>query len=235
MQRDLKTLYGYKLASLDGDIGHVKDFYFDDENWVVRYLVADTGSWLTGRLVLISPHAFGRFNEVEGKAMIVNLTRKQIEDSPSIDCHLPVSRQHEIDSFNHYGWPAYWNGGSLWGFGDFPVAPPPPSEGRAPGRPVRHRAEKHLRSTKVVTGYEVQSTDGPIGRVIGLRVDDTTWEVHTLVVETGHWYSGKEILIATGKVKRISYEDSKVFMSLTKEDIQRAAQDHVARAAVPAH
>jgi len=235
MQRDLKTLYGYKLDSLDGDIGRVRDFYFDDENWVVRYLVADTGSWLTGRLVLISPHAFGRFNEIDGKSMIVNLTRKQIEASPSIDCHQPVSRQHEIDYFNHYGWPAYWNGTGLWGFGDFPVAPSLPPAVRVPSHPFRHRAEKHLRSTKAVTGYEIQSTDGAIGHVIGLRVDDTNWAVHTIVVETGHWYSGKEIFIATGKVKRISYEESKVFVSLTKEDIQHAPQDHVARAAAPAH
>ena len=53
MLQNIKNLYGDKLAALDGDIGHLKDFYFDDESWAIRYLVADTGSWLTGRLVLL--------------------------------------------------------------------------------------------------------------------------------------------------------------------------------------
>jgi hypothetical protein len=52
-----KTLNDYKLDSLDGEIGKVKEFYFDDQHWAIRYLVADTGNWLTGRQVLISPYA----------------------------------------------------------------------------------------------------------------------------------------------------------------------------------
>ena len=55
MLRSIKQLHGAKLGASDGEIGHVKDFYFDDQNWAVRYVVADTGSWLPGRQVLISP------------------------------------------------------------------------------------------------------------------------------------------------------------------------------------
>ena len=55
-------LYRKKLRESDGDIGHVKDFYFNDQQWVIRYVIADTGSWLPGRLVLISPYAFGNFH-----------------------------------------------------------------------------------------------------------------------------------------------------------------------------
>ena len=104
-----KELYGDKLAALDGDIGRVKDFYFDDENWVIRYLVADTGSWLTGRLVLLSPHAFGKLDQHE-KTLHVKLRRQQIQDSPSIDLHKPVSRQYETEYYGYYGWPTYWEG-----------------------------------------------------------------------------------------------------------------------------
>ena len=86
MLRSIKQLYGDKLGASDGEIGHVKDFYFDDQNWAVRYVVADTGSWLPGRQVLLSPHAFGRLRQAE-KVLRVNLTRKQIEDSPSIESH----------------------------------------------------------------------------------------------------------------------------------------------------
>src|SRR5208283_2833644 len=120
MLRSIQQIYGDKLGASDGEIGHVKDFYFDDESWVVRYLVADTGSWLTGRQVLISPHAFGGLDPAE-KVLRVYLSRKQIEDSPSIESHKPVSRQYEEDYYRYYGWPFYWRGDALWGMGGVPV------------------------------------------------------------------------------------------------------------------
>src|SRR5947209_3460626 len=130
MLRTVKQLQGDKLGACDGEIGHVKDFYFDDVDWVVRYVVADTGSWMPGRLVLISPHALGPLYQ-GGRVLLVNLTREQIEKSPSIETHKPVSRQYEEDYHQYYGWPYYWQGDGLWGMSGFPVVPPPP--GRVPG------------------------------------------------------------------------------------------------------
>src|ERR1035441_5859741 len=98
MLLNIKHLYGIKIAASDFIIGEVKDFYFDDKTWVIRFLVADTGFWLPGRLVLISPHAFGEFDN-EGKLLNINLTRKQIEDGPPIESHRPVSRQYEIEYY----------------------------------------------------------------------------------------------------------------------------------------
>ena len=114
MLRSTKQLHGDKLGATDGEIGHVKDFYFDDQNWAIRYLVVDTGSWLPGRQVLISPHSLGALDSA-GKVLSVKLTRKQIEDSPSIDAHKPVSRQWEEEYYRYYGWPFYWQGDGLWG------------------------------------------------------------------------------------------------------------------------
>ncbi len=234
MLQNIKELYGNKLAASDGDIGHVKDFYFDDKTWVIRYLVADTGSWLTGRLVLLSPHAFGRIDQ-DGKILLVNLTRKQIENSPSIESHRPVSRQYEEEYYLYYGWPAYWQGGGMWGMGSYPVIMPP-----LPPKNLRHhghnqRDDIHLRSTTAVTGYYIQATDGAIGSVSGFLVDDRSWAIRELVVETGHWYSGKEILISPSKIERISYEDSKVFVNLTKADIQRTAENDIAKTGAGNH
>jgi hypothetical protein len=90
-----------------------------------------------------------------------------------------------------------------------------------------HRDEKHLRSTQAVTGYHIQSVDGEIGHVSSFLVDDKSWEIRELVIETGHWYSGKEILIPPSKVKRISYKESKVFVSLTKADIQHTGENDI--------
>src|SRR4026209_1089107 len=105
MLRSLRQLYGKKLGASDGVIGHVKDFYFNDQQWAIRYVVADTGSWQSGRLVLISPHAFVNLHQ-DGDCLLVKLTRKQIKNSPAIESHKPVSRQNEEE---------YYRGGETWG------------------------------------------------------------------------------------------------------------------------
>ena len=228
MLQNIKQLYGNKLAADDGDIGHVKDFYFDDENWVVRYLIADTGSWLTGRLVLLTPHAFGKLDQNE-KTLHVKLHKKKIQDSPSIESHKPVSRQYETNYYAYYGWPTYWDGSSMWGISGYPLVLPPSKKEMEIQKKYHHRDDKHLRSMQEVIGYNIQSVDGEIGHVSNFLVDDKSWAIHELVIETGHWYSGKEILIPTSKVKRISYEEAKVFVSLTKADIQQTAENAISQ------
>lgn len=229
MLKNTKELYGTKLAASDGEIGHVKDFYFDDLIWVIRYLVVDTGSWLTGRLILLSPHALGRLDEYE-KTLHVKLHKKQIENSPSIELHKPVSRQYEVDYYKYYGWPAYWNGGAMWGLGGYPVVMPPSKDEIEARLQTHQRDDKHLRSTQAVTGYTIHATDGEIGVVRGFKVDGKSWAIRHLEVETGHWYSGKEILISTTQVERISYEESRVFVRLTRESIQNTADHKVVSA-----
>jgi len=233
MFQNIKLLYGKKLGASDGDIGHVKDFYFDDKTWLVRYLVADTGSWLSGREVLLPPHVFGTHpfgrSETEANVLLVNLTRKQIEDSPSIDSHRPVSRQYEEDYYRYYGWSPYWEGGGMLGVAGFSVVPPPPIPVDPPHHGHTQRDDIHLRSIKAVTGYHIQATDGPIGSVSSFMVDGRNWAIRELVVETGHWYADKKILILPENIDRISYEDSTVFVKLTKEDIRQTTTNDVAQ------
>ena len=221
MLQNSKDLYGHKLTALDGAIGHVKDFYFDDKTWAIRYLVADTGSWLTGRLVLLSPHSFGKWDQFD-QTLHLKLPMKQIENSPSIESHKPVSRQDEIEYHRYYGWPAYWNSGSIWGLGGSPLILPQ-SKDEMEAQLNHHVDDKHLQSTQAITGYHVQAGNESIGHVSGFLVDDRTWTIHKLVVETGHWYSGQEILIAPDLVERISVADSKIFVNTTISDIQRTS------------
>lgn len=222
-------LYHNKLAALDGDIGHIRDFYFDDDSWVIRYAIADTGSWLAGRLVLLSPHSFGKLDQYE-KTLHINLRKMQIESSPSIETHKPVSRQYEADYYTYYGWPPYWSGSGLWGDGSYPGLLPISPADRESRRLYHHRDDKHLRSAREVTGYRVETAEGEIGRVTGFLVDDRSWAVPELVVEAGHWYAGKEIRIPTDKVSTISYSDSKVVVSLSKADVERTAEHELAKA-----
>jgi hypothetical protein len=165
MLRSIKQLYGGKLHASDGEIGHVKEFYFDDQKWVVRYAVVDTGSWLLGRQVLIAPHAFGMLDQ-NTAFLLVNLTRQEIEKSPPIESHKPVSRQYEEEYFRYYGWPSYWMGEGIWGPNAVPivsptpsplpiVSPPPsplPSELAEESGKALNVNDPHLRSTRAVTG-----------------------------------------------------------------------------------
>jgi hypothetical protein len=231
MLRSVKQLIGDKLGASDGEIGHVKDFYFDDQNWAVRYLVADTGSWLPGRQVLISPHSLGRLDQA-GKVLLVNLTRKQIQDSPSIESHKPVSRQYEEDYYRYYGWPYYWQGDALWGMSGFPIlelpAKPLPSESAIESGATPEPAEAHLRSAQAVNGYHLQASDGMIGHVCDFMMDAESWAVRQLVIKTGHRLSGKEVRISTSQVDRISYEESTVFVSLTTEAVEQSSAHDMA-------
>ena len=229
MLTNLKDFYGTKLAAADGDIGKVKDFYFDDKTWMVRYLVVDTGTWLSERQVLLSPHAFGKFDHYE-KTLHVKPHKKQIENSPSIESHKPVSRQFEIDYYRYYSWPAYWNGSVKWGSGSYPLVVPP-SSGEATARfHARHRDDRQLQSTQAIVGYPIEATDGTIGHVSGFMMDDRSWAIREMVVETGHWYSGREILISPVKIDLISHTEAKVFVNLTKTDIQRTTENHLVHA-----
>lgn len=221
MLQSIKQLYGNKLGASDGEIGHVKDFYFDDQNWAIRYVVADTGSWLPGRQVLLSPYSLGRLDQPE-RILRVNLTRNQIENSPPIESHKPVSRQIEEEYHRYYGWPFYWRGDGLWGLSGFPILELPPSESPPAFGPQPERADAHLRSTQAVCGYQLETKDGVIGHVCDFMMDAASWAIGQLVVRTGHRLSGKEVLIETKHVERISYDESKVFADLTGDAVERS-------------
>jgi hypothetical protein len=229
MLRSLKQLYGNKLGATDGEIGHIKDFYFDDLNWAVRYMVADTGTWLPGRQVLIAPQALARL-DTSGRVVRVALTRKQIENSPPIESHKPVSRQYEEEFYRYYGWPYYWEGSALWGMSGFPILelPPEPLPNEAIDiiGPQPHR-EGHLRSTQTVNGYLLRMGDETIGHVCDFMMDVGSWAIDQLVVKTGHRLSGKDTLIPTAQVERISYDESTVFARVNAKAAGQNATDHL--------
>ena len=148
-----------------------------------------------------------------GDCLLVNLTRQQIENSPAIESHKPVSLQYQ----------AYWDGVETWGVGGFPEAPPP--QQLMPGKQASD--DLHLQSTQALSGYPIQTSEGAIGHVIDFIIDDRVWGNSHLVVETGHWCSHKEIVISPKHIDRISYKESKVFVNVTKEAILEAPQYHV--------
>jgi hypothetical protein len=213
-----KTLRGYTLRSLDGDIGKVKDFYFDDHHWTIRYLVADTGDWLAGRLVLISPHSLKEVNRKQ-RYIAIDLTQKQIELSPSWNSDKPVSRQLEEDYYGYYGWPAYWSGSLMWGpYTYLPHDRVQSSEVNAGGKAW----DPQLRSFAAVRGYNIHADDGEIGHVDDFIIDDETWAIRYLVIETQNWWPGKKVLVSPRWITRVSWDESKVFVDLQRETIKRS-------------
>ena len=183
----VKTLSGYKLHSLDGELGKVEEFYFDDHHWTIRYLVANTGNWLTGRQVLISPYALSAVNKKE-KYISIKLTKKQIEDSPSLQSDKPVSLQFEEAYYGYYGWPSYWSGPYAWGpYPHLDLFYVKDKKRNPGGKPWDH----YLRSTSDVSGYNIHALDGEIGHVDDFVIDDETWEIRFLVIATQNWLPGK--------------------------------------------
>jgi hypothetical protein len=225
----LSNLEGCSLRARDGEIGSVQDFYFDDEAWAIRYLVADTGKWLPGRKVLISPMSLGRVDRNE-KHIEVNLTRDQIEKCPPVDTRKPISRQHEVEFYDHYNYPYYWPGPYLWGPVPYPGALPEPTESAQVNKEVRAIKERqrsqdqHLRSAKEVEGYYIEASDGEIGHVEDFLADDQSWAIRYVVVDTRNWWPGKKVVVAPQWIEGVNWQDSKVYVDLPREKIRQAPE-----------
>jgi len=227
MLRNAKDLHGFTIRATDGEIGTVDQFYFDDETWAVRYLTVDTGGWLGGRLVLISPISVLGQPDWQSKRLDVSLTKKQVENSPDINTHQPVSRQHEIDYFGYYGYPFYWGGSGLWGAEPYPaglaVRAGPLMEA-ATAHTGKRTDDSHLRSAQVVTGYFIEASDGEIGHLDGFVFDDETWAIRYIEVATRNWWPGKKVLVSPAWIKRMSWADSKVYVGLLRETIKHGPE-----------
>jgi hypothetical protein len=228
MLRSIKDLQGCTVRASDDEIGSINQVYFDDDAWGVRYLVVDTGNWLHDRQVLISPYSL-KHVDWSSNSIYVNLTRQQVRDSPTLDTHKPVSRQHEIEYLRYYRYPTYWDGPNLWGMGAWPAIDPVALGGvmSAPPRSILHvnRAlpDVHLRSTDEVKGYHIETTDGTIGHVSGFIFDDRAWAVRYLKIDTHNWWpGGKEVLIATRWVELVDWFAATVSTSLTRDMIERS-------------
>ena len=226
MQYSVKDLKGYAIGATDGDIGKLDDFYFDDESWTIRYLVAETGNWLMNRKVLISPFAIGKA-DLSKKRLNVTLTKKQVEESPSIDTDKPVSRQHEASYLDYYGYPYYWIGPYLWGPITYPRLSGVAQKRNEEVRALRKEAnDLHLRSVSKVTGHHIEATDGHIGHAEDFLIDGETWEIRYLVVDTQNWWPGKKVLVAPLWVSRVSWSDSTVYVDLSREMIKNGPEYH---------
>lgn len=229
---NVNDVIGYGIEATDGRIGSVSDFLFDDATSAIRYLVVDTGGWLPGRKVLLVPEAVGEADPV-GKLFPVQLTRQQVEDSPDISADQPVSRQQEIRLHGYYGWSPYWGmpetalAAPYWGaagYGYGAVPPARPAEAEAAARAAEAQGDPHLRSAAEVIGYYIEAEDGDIGHIEDLLVDDASWAIRYIVVDTRNWLPGRKVIISPQWLRWVDWSAQKIGVDLPRERIRNSPE-----------
>jgi hypothetical protein len=213
---------GFAIAASDGGLGDVSDFLFDDATWLIRWLVIETGGWLSGRKVLLPPSVLGHLDEA-ARTFQVRLTQQQIRDSPAIETHQPVSRQIESHIYDYYGWSPYWGVGFY--MGGYGFAPPLSAlvaeDSRREAAEVKKNGDDpRLRSAESVTGYHIAASDGEIGHVDDFLVEEADWSIHYLVVDTSNWWAGKKVLISPHSARDIDWRDRLVTLDVDRKGVK---------------
>ncbi|HEY8051331.1 MAG TPA: PRC-barrel domain-containing protein [Steroidobacteraceae bacterium] len=227
MLHSIQKFDGVRVLAGDETVGTVEEAYFDDEHWVVRYLVVDAGGWLGGRRVLISPYAVHSI-DWQNRALRVALSRDQVEGSPGIDTDKPVSRQQEAEYHRYYGYPQYWPSATFWAWGAIPViAAPDPQlreeiEARRRAAAKRAGADAHLRSSRAVHGYRIDAVDELVGHVADLLFDERTWAIRYVVVEAGSWLHGRRVLVLPRWIRAVNWGERTLSVALTRAQIEHS-------------
>ena len=226
MLKNASGLHAYAVSASDGRLGSVSDLLFDDVSWLVRWLVVDTGNWLSGRRVLLPVSVLGHLDP-EGHEFPVRLTMQEIKDSPDIDSDRPVSRQMETNVYDYYGWRPYWGAGYyMGGFGfmggSMAPAPSPQAIRHADEIADAHRSndDAHLRSIHAVAGYHIHASDGEIGHIEDFLVEDADWSIHYLVVDTKNWWPGKRVLISPRSALEIDWANKLVNLDVDRQKVK---------------
>lgn len=226
MLRNIKEIHGYVLVGEDGEIGQCRDFLFDERFWTVRYMVADTGKWLPGKKVLVSPISLAE-PDWTIKRLPVRLTQEQIENQPPLEEHMPVSQEYEARFLTHYGYPYYWVGGGLWGPGSVPreMFGLNPEKVEKARQDAKDASPNPMRSTKEVTGYRIEASDGDIGHVEDFILDTDHWVLRYVVIDTRNWLpGGRKVLVAPDWVSGMDWTHGAMQVDLTQDAIKNSPE-----------
>ena len=225
MHQTISSLIGYAIKGTDGDLGKVKDFYFDDVTWTIRYMTVETGKWLSGRKTLLSLAALENADQASC-TFNVNLNRGQVRKSPDTDIDEPITRKHELALQKYYAWNNSWSG-------EFYVLPGVGAEmiAKIDERIVDEepssnilKLDPHLRSFRKISGNRIHATDGDIGHVEDFLVDKESWCIRYFVVNTGNWLPGRRVLISPKWITSVSWSGNKVFADISRDAIRKSPE-----------
>jgi sporulation protein YlmC with PRC-barrel domain len=232
-------LIGRSVRATNGNIGEIKDLYFDIMERKLRYFAIDTGGWMSSRQSLIPPSAFTHYDP-SSKKMNVNLTKEQVENSPDVDVDLPISRGMEENLAQHYQLPNYWEAKQ----GEVLRAPEEErivvSRGEQTAVMIdRHGAQmktdtipgaQNLFSARNLFKYDVRSVDGKdLGDIEDLIIDNTGWHISYLVLDTGRLTPGKKVLVPPQRIECISDSDTDAVLNVSQEAVRNAPEYNAGR------
>ena len=189
------AINGYEIDARDGQIGTVGDLLAEDAGWTVRWLVIETGTLLAGRKVLLPLSALGH-PDPKLRRIPVNLTMRQVQESPDVGADLPVSRQSESRFETYYGH----------------------GSGTAPAE--TGAGDPNLRSITAVTGYYIHATDGDIGHTEDFLIDDAGWSIRYIIVDTKNWWAGEKVLISPRSVRQINWQDKLITLDVSRQKVK---------------
>lgn len=230
------TINGYAISASDGKIGTISDLLFDDTSWLIRWLVVDTGNWLSGRKVLLPSSAMGHLDAKQEECSI-KLTIQKIKDSPTIATDRPVSRQVETSIYSYYGYSPSWGSGygylggigylGSYGYmGGIGGALPVSLGSQAPEEEIadvqRSHDDVHLRSVAAVTGYHIHASDGEIGHIEDFLVEDVDWSIRYFLVDTKNWWPGKKVLISPQSAREIIFPDKLINLNVDRQIVKNS-------------
>jgi hypothetical protein len=225
----MEKLRNYRLSAKDGDIGRVRDFLLEESSWTARWLVADTGTWLMGKKVILSPVSLHP-PVADEHHLPVDLTKEQIEGAPLLDEDAPVSREAERTYFHHFHWPYYWTGGGLWGGMAQPYALNPNADTGEDvlSEPIEDiDQESELRSGHELTSYRLKNGEEVLGFVEDVILDTDDWSVKYLQFDTRHWFHGKTLQVSPAKISSISWPDHTIMVDVSQAELDSASENAV--------
>jgi uncharacterized protein YrrD len=201
MLRDFIKLTDCVIEGKDGIIGTVADLYFDDQTGKIHYLAANTGNWLEGRHVLIAQESLLDPKwEISSFPAVVN--KAEVERAPTFEINQPLVWQKEREICTHYRWNTY-----------FPIS-------------ERELAifRGTLASANGLKDFSLQALDGELGKIVNYIIDDRTWIVRYLVVDTAKWLTGRKVLLSLAWIQSIDWPNQLVVVDLTQAQIENAPE-----------
>jgi len=208
MLRSAKSLLGYKLHESDALVGTVHDLYFDDKRWDVRHLVAELGSFLRGRKVLVAGSLLGTVDPV-AEMVLIQQTAQEVQKDPDSQADKPVYQQFQEQAREYYQWVAHWT--------PFSGAPEPKWEFVFTG-------DSHLRSVRHLVGYTLKAQGEVVGQLADFLVEDNDWHIPQIVVTTKSEIGGKQVVLAVDQIESFLWEDRVITLACDTATVLRAPE-----------
>jgi uncharacterized protein YrrD len=216
----LADLEKYTVNAADGYVGKVKDFYFDDRTWKLRFVVAETGIWLKNRKVLL-PASAVKSVSTEDRHLNLDMSMYDVKNGPGIENELSLSPQTEIDYLSYYGYSFYRGVSDAHGFDKDAEAKR--AEMFACVDLVRRTyGDRHLRSCTEMINYDIEASDNQVGYLQSMVFDEADWAITHLLVNTSNWWLGQQVLMEPHLIKDISWGDARLYLNMQRQAVQDA-------------